>query len=396
MIPRHATSILATLLSQPKPVLVLGARQVGKTTLIETSLPATQMAYLNLDIATDMARLISLAALSPREAVSALTTGKPYLVIDEAQRWEGLGQLVKGWFDARVPCHIVLLGSSSLDLLDKSAEALTGRNEKLYLPPLLVHEVVEYQPWYTRALSIEQLQQRFAPQINALITQHVVYGLYPEAVTTERKWPYLLNLAHDYILKDVFQLGLTRAPETLRTLLQLLAHQIGSEVSVSELATRAGAARLTVERYLQLLQDAFVIFKLPAFSRNPRNEISKSAKYFFWDVGVRNAVLNNFAPTESRTDVGAVWENFVVAEFAKHNALTGFGRNLYFWRNNDQSEVDLVVERNGVLQAFEIKWAGGRGTRTMGRAFSSAYHSPVNVIHTGNALAHLPHPASPS
>jgi hypothetical protein len=390
MIPRKAPQILKELLAQEKPVMILGARQVGKTTLVQSTLSESDSAYLNLDIATDKARLISLAALAPREAIAALAGNKPYLVIDEAQRWDGLGQVVKGWYDARVSCKIVLLGSSSLDLLDKSSEALTGRNEKLYLPTLLLLEVIEDQPWYTPSLTKAQVHQNFASQLKALHSQYLVFGLYPEAVTTLRKVPYLLNLAHDYVLKDVFQLGLTRTPETLRTLLQLLAHQIGSEVSINELATRLGATRPTVERYLQLLQDTFVIFKLPAFSRNPRNEISKSAKYYFWDVGVRNAIINNFAPVENRTDVGALWENLIVAEFAKHNALTGYASNVYFWRNKDQSEVDLVVEKNGVLSAFEIKWSSVQRVGSVGRAFTASYATPVTILHPGNVLEQLP------
>jgi uncharacterized protein len=390
MIPRIAGPMLMQLLRQDKPVLVLGARQVGKTTLIAHALPEEDCAVLNLDIPTDLAQLTAAAALDPITAVQTLTAGRRYLVIDEAQRWEGVGRTVKGWFDARVDCRIVLLGSSSLDLLDRTSEPLTGRNVKLYLPTLLLREVLRAQPWHIDGIDDTQLQTHFAAQLSALLDTVLVYGLYPEAVTSVNKRQYLLNLAQDYALKDVFQTGLTRSPDALRTLLQLLAHQISSEVSVNELSTRIGLARPTVERYLQLLQDTFIVFRLPAFSRNLRNEISKSAKYYFWDIGLRNAVINNFAPTQSRTDVGALWENVVIAEFVKYNALMGSPSTLYFWRTKDQSEVDLIVETDGALAAYEIKWRAPTGSRVPGRAFTSAYAAPVNVLHSGNALQMLP------
>lgn len=390
MIQRCVEENLLNALQSDKVVLLLGARQVGKTTLVQTVLPAHDTAYLNLDIDVDKARLLGVSALDPKQAVNGLTNGKSILVIDEAQRWQGVGRLVKGWVDARVACKFILLGSSSLDLLDKSAESLTGRNEKIYLPPLLFREVLASQPWFLPALSNQQLHASFDAQLQALVFNHLVFGLYPEATTTKRKQAYLLNLAHDYVLKDVFQLGLTRSPETLRKLLLLLAHQVGQEVSQSELATTLGISRSTVERYLELLQDTFVIFRLSAFSRNLRKEIVKNAKYYFWDVGIRNALLNQFDVNPMRADIGALWENFVVAEFAKHNALAGWTRNLYFWRTTDQSELDLVVEQNAALTGFEMKLHLPRDRRVSGRSFRDAYNATVQTIHVGNFMEHLP------
>ena len=390
MIKRIVEQVLLELLRGDKAVIILGTRQVGKTTLVQTVLPEKDTAFINLDIEVDKARLLAVSTLAPGDAVRGLTQGRSILVIDEAQRWEGVGRLVKGWIDDRVPCKFVLLGSSSLDLLDQSAESLTGRNEKVYLPPLLFREVLAYQPWFLPGLSPQQLHANFGQQVRALVFTHLVYGLYPEAVTTQRKQAYLQNLVNDYVLKDIFQLGLTRAPETLRKLLLLLAYQVGQEVSLNELATTLGIARPTVERYLQLLQDTFVIFRLSAFSRNLRNEIVKSVKVYFWDVGIRNALINQFDTDPMRADIGALWENFVIAEFAKHNALAGWTRNLYFWRTTDQSEVDLVVEQNAGLRGFEIKVHLPRDRRIRARSFSERYNTPVQMIHTDNFLEYIP------
>lgn len=397
MIKRIAEQVLSNILQSNKAVIILGARQVGKTTLIQRALPAADTAYLNLDIEVDKARLIALSSLPPQQAVDALTFGKSILVIDEAQRWEGVGRLVKGWVDSRIAVQVILLGSSSLDLLDKSAESLTGRNEKIYLSPLLFGEVLTYQSWYLPTLTPRELHTHFAMQVRALVHEHLVFGLYPEAVTTSRKRAYLLNLAHDYVLKDVFQAGLTRSPETLRKLLHLLAYQIGKEVSLSELAANLGIARATVERYLQLLEDSFVIFRLSAYSRNLRNEIAKSVKYYFWDVGIRNALVNQFDTDPRRADSGALWENFVVAEFAKTNALAGWTRNLYFWRTTDQSEVDLVVQEDADVIGYEMKLNPPRDRRIRARSFRESYRTTVEVIHSENFLEYIPgfaHPAS--
>lgn len=390
IIKRNVEQILVDALQSPKVTILLGARQVGKTTLIERALPASAVAYLNLDIEIDKARLMAVSALPPQQAVDGLTFGKPILVIDEAQRWEGVGRLVKGWVDSRLAVKIILLGSSSLDLLDKSAESLTGRNEKIYLPPLLFREVLHHQPWFLPVLSAADLHSHFADQVRALLFGHLVFGLYPEAVTTARKSVYLRNLVQDYVLKDVFQLGLTRSPETLQKLLQLLAYQIGKKVSISELATSLGVARPTVERYLQLLEDSFVIFRLSAFSRNLRNEINKNVKYYFWDVGVRNALINQFDTDPRRADIGGLWENFIIAEFAKQNALEGWPRNLYFWRTTDQSEVDLVVQENAKIIGYEMKVNPRHDRRIRARSFSEGYQTTVQVIHTDNFLEYLP------
>ncbi len=371
------------MLASGKVGIVLGARQVGKTTLVERVLAGQDTAFLNFDVEVDKARFCAAAALAPRDAMQAL--GNPaVLVIDEAQRLPEASRIIKGWHDARLPVKFLLLGSSSLDLLEQAAESLTGRNRKLMLPPLLFSEALGTQAWAHATASPGHLRRHFAPQVRACLMQRLSFGSYPELVTSAAPVPLLRDLSSDYLWKDVLQTGLVKTPDLIKRLLLLLAHQSGSEVSVNELATQLQMARPTVERYLHLLEQTFVIFRLPAFSTKPRKEIAKSQKLFFWDTGIRNALLNAFSTEEFRPDIGALWENWVIAEVAKRNALLGSPAELFFWRTRAQSEVDLVVKQGTSLRAFEIKWSP---RRVAGRAFRDAYGVAVETIYSDNPFA---------
>jgi predicted AAA+ superfamily ATPase len=211
--------------------------------------------------------------------------------------------------------------------------------------------------------------------------QRLAFGSYPEVVTSDRPVPLLRELSADYLWKDVLQTGLVKTPDLIKRLLLLLAHQAGSEVSVNELATQLQMARPTVDRYLDLLEQTFVIFRLPSFSTNPRKEIAKSQKVFFWDTGIRNALLNAYSTDEFRPDIGNLWESWFIAEVAKHNALLGSPAELFFWRTRAQSEVDLVVKQSSCLRAFEVKWSP---RRVAGRAFREAYGVLVEPIRPDN------------
>ncbi len=377
---RAAEGRFARMLAGGKVVVVLGARQVGKTTLVEHALGARRTTWLNFDLSIDLRRFQAAASMSPADAARML--GSPeVLVVDEAQREPQVARVVKGWFDARAPFRVVLLGSSSLELLSHSAEALTGRNEKLRLPPLLFEETLQPQPWFGAGAPDERFRQVFDAPLRAYLLQAIAFGSYPEVVTTERRPELLRELCADYLWKDVLQLGLVRAPEAIRRLLMLLAHQVGSEVSVHELATQLGLARPTVERYLDLLEQTWVIFRLPSFSTNPRKEIAKGRKVFFWDTGIRNALLNAFSADPLRPDIGQLWEAWVVAEVAKRNLLEGGPAELFFWRSRSQSEVDLVVKSGVGLRAFEISW---QRKRRGSRAFSDAYGIEVELLDAGD------------
>jgi len=193
----------------------------------------------------------------------------------------------------------------------------------------------------------------------------------------EDKPRVLRNLSSDYLWKDILHAGLVKSPDLIKRLLSLLAHQAGSEVSTRELATHLQMARPTVERYLDLLEQSHVIFRLPSYSTNPRREIARSKKVFFWDTGIRNALLNAFSTEELRPDIGALWESWVIAEAAKHNLLRGCPGELFFWRSLAQSEVDLVIKTGDRLRAFEIKWGRGRHPT---RAFQALYGIEVEML----------------
>jgi len=376
-INRIAENKVKKLLKNPKVVILLGARQVGKTTLIEQVLKQHKSVILNLDVEVDKARLLGISHLSPENAMKNLENPE-LLVIDEAQRLPETARIVKGWFDSKVKTKIILLGSSSLNLLDQSAESLTGRNVKLFLPPLLFSEIINNQSWYSKELTTKILKENFNNQLETLIQEQIIYGSYPESVITSQKPQYLLNLVSDYLLKDVFQSTLIRSPEIVKKLLMLLAHQIGSEVSSTELANNLQVSRITIEKYIDLLEKSFVIFRFTAFSSNLRKEIVKSTKIFFWDTGVRNAILNDFNFSGFRNDIGLLWENWVIAEFAKKNLLEGQLKNLYFWRTRSGSEIDLVIKGNDIFKAYEIKWSKTKPSN--GKAFTNRYKIPIEVI----------------
>lgn len=376
-IQREIEKTLKRLLKTRKVLMVLGARQVGKTTLMQHMLKESRNVFLNLDTEVDFARLRAARSLAPREALKSFGSPEVF-VIDEAQREKELGLLLKGWYDVGLPVKIVVLGSSSVHLLDQIAEALTGRNEKLHLSPLTFREILHSQSWYTPSYSSTVFKKEFADQLHALMMQSLIFGSYPEIVVGgEGREQNLINLATDYVLKDVLHLGLVKSPDTIRRLLLLLAHQVGSQVSVLELARTLQIARQTVVHYIDLLERSFVIFRLPAFSTNQRKEIAKSTKIYFWDTGIRNALLKEFSMSEFRTDIGMLWENWIIAEYAKRNLLEGNVQSLYFWRTTAGSEVDLIIRHHGSMKAFEIKWSRQKRARS---AFTQKYRIPVTRI----------------
>lgn len=385
-IQRIAENQLIDLLNSPKIIILLGARQVGKTTLMKRILQKHQGIILNLDIEVDKDRLLTISHMAPTNAMKNLGN-PPLFVIDEAQRLPETARIVKGWFDSNISTKIILLGSSSLNLLDQSAESLTGRNSKLHLPPLLFSEILSVQSWYSKEMTLRLLKENMSNELDALIKEQMFYGGYPETVVTAQKEQYLLNLVSDYLLKDVFQSTLIKSPEKVKKLLMLLAYQIGSEVSLTELANNLEMSRITVEKYIDLLERSFVIFRLPAFSNNLRKEIVKSSKIFFWDTGVRNALIKEFNFSSLRQDIGLLWENWVIAEFAKSNLLEGQPNNLYFWRTMGGSEVDLIIKGSNIFKAYEIKWS--KPNTINSKAFRTRYNIPVEVITKENVTDYI-------
>jgi len=380
-IHRIAEKRLRQLLKGRKIAVILGARQVGKTTLVEHLIQSQKYASLNFDIEIDKRRFLAAAEMSPDDAI--LSLGNPeILILDEAQRLPAASRVVKGWHDAHVSANIAMLGSSSLDLLAQATESLTGRNAKLRLPPLLFEEALSAQPWHSATYSQSVLLKSFQEPLHAFLVERMAYGSYPEVVTATDKRNLLRELAADYLWKDVLQTGLVKNPDQIKRLLLLLAHQCGSDVSYNELANTLQMARATVEHYIDLLEQCFVVFRLSSYSTNPRKEVSKSRKIYFWDTGIRNALLNQFSTDGLRSDIGSLWENWVIAEAAKKNMLCNSPYDLFFWRSRHQSEIDLVVKKDEQIAAFEIKWS--RKKSAGGRAFANAYGVSPGIITSAN------------
>lgn len=325
-----------------KVVCLFGPRQTGKTTLMKRVYDRFEgrKDFLNGDFTDDCALLVP-----ERAALSRLAGHLDLLFVDEAQNIPHIGRVLKLLHDTYPKLRVAASGSASFDLRRKTGEPLTGRQVVLELFPLSLAE---------RAPKISQQQ--------TIIEEGLIYGGYPEIVTTRdpgKKEDLLRRLVADHLLKDIFA-AVDVNKDRLYDLLRLLAFQIGSEVSLNELASATRMDVKTVDRYLGLLEDAYIILRLGGFSRNLRKEVSKSRKIYFLDVGIRNALLQAFQPLPLREDVGRLWENYLIVERHKQNAYEGRQVGSWFWRTYDQQEIDYVEEEKGVLLAAEFKWKSGK------------------------------------
>lgn len=355
-----------------KVIVLLGARQVGKTTLLEelAALGGKNL-FLNCD---DIDDIVSIEGRSSSELRTLLS---PYdiVFIDEAQRVKNIGLTLKIIGDLKLKTQVIVTGSSSLDLANDINEPATGRTIEYRLFPLSLREL---------AGDTSEREER------RLLDRRMVFGLYPEVVTRAEDAKRTLNtLTNNYLYKDLLSYRGIKKPDLIQKLVRALALQLGSEVSYNELSNLLGVDKSTVETYIDLLEKCFVVFRLESFSRNLRNEIKKGKKIYFYDNGVRNAVISNFAPLELRNDVGALWENLMVSERMKMNSYNASFAHLYFWRTHNQQEIDLIEEQDGRLTAFEFKWNSGVKAR-FPEAFSSTYpDSSFNVITPDNLWSFL-------
>ena len=326
-----------------KVILLLGARQVGKTTLLKEVIKQTgeTSVWLNADEADILQAFAN--AVTSTQLLQLVGKNSKLVVIDEAQQIPDIGKKLKLIYDTYPKIQLIATGSSSFELQNNMAEPLTGRKKTFYLFPISYKETAENS-------SILEARR--------LLDTRLVYGFYPEVVNNPGKEKdVLVEIANSYLYKDILQLESIRKPAQIDKLLKALAFQVGNEVNYHELAQTVGNMdTATVEKYLDLLEKSFVIFKLSAFSRNLRNEIKKGKKYFFYDNGIRNVLMSNFAQPEMRLDKGALWENFLITERLKNNHYTGKYANTYFWRTHDKAEIDYIEEEDGVLNAFEFKW----------------------------------------
>jgi predicted AAA+ superfamily ATPase len=325
-----------------KPILVLyGARQVGKTTLIKTILENfSKTLYLQGDDPKDAAQLEHRSSVE----LSQLVSGYELVVIDEAQRIKDIGITLKLIADNVKDAKMIATGSSSFELANKLSEPLTGRNRKFYLYPLSIRELVNA---YGKLNIVKELET------------YMTFGMYPKIVASEsiaEKAVLIKELAGDYLFKDLFMFGDIRNSFAFEKLIKLLALRIGSEISYSELAKEVGVSRETILNYINLLEQAFIIFRLTPLYTNKTKEINKRHKIYFYDIGIRNAILNNTDSLELRGDKGATFENFFIAEKIKEREYAGRTSGIHFWKSRSGSEIDFVEVLGSKIEAYECKW----------------------------------------
>lgn len=371
MIQRLLQRNILKRLGQNKVIILLGARQVGKTTLLKElkkSIPGKVLSW-NADESDIRARL-----KNPTSTRLKAEIGQPdFLFIDEAQRIENIGLVLKLLIDNFPEIQIIATGSSSFDLGNKINEPLTGRKWEFQLFPLSTAEMREHHS------RIEE---------ERLLNKRLVFGFYPDVVNNQGdEIPILKTLAESYLYKDILMLEDIRKPEKLEKMIQGIAFQVGNQVSYHELAQFSGLDPHTVEKYIQLLEKAFVIFRLQSFSRNLRNEIKKSRKIYFYDNGIRNALINQFNPIDLRADTGALWENFLVGERMKKLHYDQIYCSRYFWRTHAQQEIDYIEERDGTISAYEFKFNPVRKVK-FSKTFINEYKPEIiEVVNPENYLS---------
>jgi predicted AAA+ superfamily ATPase len=337
-----AKIIEKSLLNDGKIVILFGARQTGKTTLSHELLNTIQGNVLRIN--ADELKYIDVLSSRDFTKMQLLVGGYDVLFIDEAQRIPDLGVNLKIIYENMPNLKILVTGSSSFDLANSVKEPLTGRTSTFKLYPISLQELKS-------TTNVFDIQSR--------LDEFMVYGLYPALLQYNNaadKERYLIELSNSYLYKDVLELSNIRNSSKISNLLKLLAFLIGSEVSINELAQNLNMSQETVASYIDLLEKSFIVFRLSGFSKNLQKEVSKRDKIYFWDLGVRNCLINNFAPLNLRSDVGAMWENFIIAERLKYLSNNNQFATSYFWRTYTGAEVDYVEEKNGVLTAYEIKF----------------------------------------
>ena len=373
MYQRDLEVILANWMGSREILIVYGARQVGKTTLAEMLASRYErVAILNCE------NTVVFDILSSKDLVriKSLFGESRIIVLDEAQVVAQIGSVLKLIYDSFPEYKLIVTGSSSFDLLNLVAEPLTGRNIKFRLFPLSVKEI---------------LAEKQSLWVFEHLNELLVFGSYPGIVDlpADKKIKKLEGLTTDYLFKDLLAYENLKNSGTLRNLIKALALQVGNLVSMHELSIKLGITAPTVEKYIDLLEKTFVIFSLGAFSSNIRNEIKKSRKFYFYDNGIRNAVISNFSQPENRNDMGVLWENFCITERMKLNQLKPGMVNMFFWRTYDGAEIDLVEESDAVLSAFECKW-NARKQPGIPVSFLTKYQTDqLHVLNPENFLQYL-------
>jgi len=367
MINRILENAISGKINKGKAIILLGARQVGKTTLLE------KLFSHNNDVlwlTGDSPDVLALFEAPSAGRLGLYFGNKKIIIIDEAQRIPDIGLRLKLIKDSFSDVQLIATGSSSFELANRLNEPLTGRKWEFTMYPLSFGEMVSHHGFLTEKRALNH---------------RLVYGFYPDAMNHPGEEKKILKLLMDsYLYKDILMLDNIKKPEKIIRLLQAVAYQIGNQVSFNELGQLCGLDNKTTEKYIALLEKAFIIFRLGSFSRNLRNELKFSRKIYFYDNGVRNAVISNYALAENRPDIGPLWENFLVAERLKKNAYVENWTNSWFWRTTEHQEIDYIEETAGELHAWEFKWNPVKSPK-VSKSFTRAYpNATFTSIHPEN------------
>ena len=365
MIERKLKKEILSRLFRGKAVIMVGPRQVGKTTLLRMIMSETEKRVLlwNCDEPDIRQRLSSPTSTQ----LKAETANADLILIDEAQRVGDIGITLKLLIDNCPEKQVIVTGSSALELSNSINEPLTGRKDEYVMLPLSCEELID---------------NNGAQEERRMLERRLIYGSYPDVVNYEgEELMTLSNLVNSYLYKDIFSFQDIRKPEIIEQLLQALALQLGDEVSFNELGQLTGLNSLTVQRYIDLLEKSFIVFHLRSFSRNVRNELKKSRKIYFYDNGVRNALIGEFKSLSLRDDAGALWENYLVSERVKHNSYNAFYGKSYFWRTTQKQEIDYIEDLDGVLHAYEFKWSPSKQPKisdTFAQSYPNHQYAVIN------------------
>lgn len=365
MIQRTLKEVVERQLYKGKAIVLVGARQVGKTTLLNLWAHESEQPVLMLNCDETEARTV--LENTNVAKLKILIGNHKTIIIDEAQKVNNIGLTLKLIVDNFKDVQVIATGSSAFELRNTLNEPLTGRKLEYHLYPISCAEIVQTYGLLEEKKTLEN---------------RLIYGSYPDIIMQpEQARRYLTELTQSYLYKDIYSLGDIRKPELIEKLVQALAFQIGSEVSTNELARMLQTDSKTIDKYIDLLEKCYVVFRLSGLNRNLRNELKKSKKIYFYDTGVRNAVIQQFAPVSLRSDMGALWENFFIAERKKRNHYKEHFCNSYFWRTTQQQEIDLVEECDGQMTAFEMKWNPEKKAR-FPKSFLEAYPVKETIVIT--------------
>lgn len=365
MISRRLYGRIEEQLFKGKAIILVGPRQVGKTTLLQQLVSNSSRSVLSLNC--DEPEVQSMLTATNIAKLKTIIGNHELVVIDEAQKVDNIGLTLKLIVDNFDGVQVVATGSSAFELRNRLNEPLTGRKFEYQMFPISCGEIIDTYGLLDERRTLEN---------------RLIYGSYPDIIMhPEASRRYLTELTQSYLYKDILSLNDVRKPELLDKLLQALAYQVGSEVSTNELAKTLQIDNKTIDKYIDLLEKCYVIFRLGGLSRNLRTELKRAKKIYFYDNGVRNAIIQQFAPVKMRNDMGALWENFFISERMKHNHYRDYYCNRYFWRTSLQQEIDLIEERDGRMTAFEMKWNPAKKV-LFSKSFLEAYDVKETVVIT--------------